>query len=49
MTLSDALRLAQSLGADLVEIAPRAKPPVCCLMDFGMFRYKLAKKAKKTK
>jgi translation initiation factor IF-3 len=49
MALSDALRLAQSRGADLVEIAPRAKPPVCCLVDFGMYRHKLAKKAKKTK
>ena len=35
----DALRRAQSLGLDLVEIAPTANPPVCQIVDFGKFRY----------
>ena len=43
MKLSDALRRAQSLGLDLVEIAPTASPPVCKIIDFGKFRYDLSK------
>jgi len=34
MKLNDALRKAQSLGLDLVEIAPTATPPVCKIIDF---------------
>ena len=47
MRLSDALRLAKSKGIDLVEIAPTAKPPVCCLIDYGKFRHQQQKKKKK--
>jgi translation initiation factor IF-3 len=43
MKLSDALRRAQSLALDLVEIAPMANPPVCKIVDFGKFRYDLSK------
>ena len=39
MKTPDALRRAQSLGLDLVEIAPTANPPVCQIVDFGKFRY----------
>ena len=46
MSLSDAIRKAQSLGLDLVEIAPNATPPVCRIVDFGKFRYALAKQDK---
>lgn len=46
MKLSDALRRAQSLGLDLVEIAPTASPPVCKIVDFGKFRYDLSKQDK---
>ncbi|MGH8101329.1 MAG: translation initiation factor IF-3 [Chthoniobacterales bacterium] len=46
MKLSDALRRAQSLGLDLVEIAPTANPPVCKIVDFGKFRYDLSKQDK---
>ena len=49
MAISDALRMAQSSRVDLVETAPRAKPPVCRLVDFGRFRYQMARKARKTK
>ena len=35
MKLSDALRKAQTLGLDLVEVAPTANPPVCKIVDFG--------------
>src|SRR3989440_11736850 len=43
MKLSDALRKAQSLELDLVEVAPTANPPVCKIIDFGKYRYDIAK------
>ena len=46
MRLSDALRKAQNLGQDLVEIAPTANPPVCKIVDFGKFRYDISKHSK---
>jgi translation initiation factor IF-3 len=46
MKLQDAIRKAQSLGLDLVEVAPNAQPPVCRIVDFGKFRYELAKQEK---
>ncbi len=49
MKLSDALRKAQSLGLDLVEVAPTANPPVCKIVDFGKFRYDISKQEKEKK
>jgi translation initiation factor IF-3 len=49
MKLQDALRRAQSLGLDLVEVAPNANPPVCKIVDFGKYRYDLAKQEKDRK
>ena len=49
MKLSDALRRAQSLELDLVEIAPTANPPVCKIVDFGKYRYDIAKQEKDRK
>ena len=49
MKLSDALRRAQSIGMDLVEVAPTANPPVCKIVDFGKFRYDLSKQEKDRK
>ena len=49
MKLSDALRKAQTLGLDLVEIAPTATPPVCKIVDFGKFRYDISKHTKDKK
>lgn len=46
LKLPDALRKAQSLGLDLVEVAPNANPPVCRIVDFGKFRYQMAKQEK---
>src|SRR5436189_638857 len=46
MKLSGAFRKAQSLGLDLVEIAPTATPPVCKIIDFGKFRYDVSKQTK---
>ncbi len=49
LTLPDALTLARQEGVDLVEIAPNATPPVCRLVDFGKYRYELAKQDKESK
>ena len=49
MRTSDALRRANSMGLDLVEIAPTANPPVCQIVDFGKYRYELAKQDKDRK
>jgi translation initiation factor IF-3 len=42
----EALRMAEDLGLDLVEVSPRAVPPVCRIMDFGRFKYQESKKEK---
>jgi len=49
MTLPDALRKAQELNQDLIEINPKAAPPVCKIMDYGKFLYREQKNVKKDK
>ncbi|MBQ2507501.1 MAG: translation initiation factor IF-3 [Bacteroidaceae bacterium] len=49
MPTRDALKLAEELGVDLVEISPTAVPPVCRLIDYSKFLYQLKKKAKEQK
>ena len=49
MRLNDALRKAQTLGLDLVEVAATANPPVCKIIDFGKFRYDISKHSKDKK
>jgi translation initiation factor IF-3 len=44
MPTHEAVRLAEEKGLDLVEISPRAFPPVCRIMDFGKYKYEEAKK-----
>ena len=39
----DALKMAEDLGLDLVEISPNADPPVCRIMDYGKFLYEDSK------
>jgi translation initiation factor IF-3 len=39
VSIQDALRRAQDLDLDLVEVAPQAAPPVCRIMDYGKFKY----------
>jgi translation initiation factor IF-3 len=41
----EALRMAEDVGLDLVEIAPNSEPPVCKLLDYGRFRFDQQKKA----
>jgi translation initiation factor IF-3 len=45
----EALRLAEELGLELVEVNPRAAPPVCKIMDFGKFKYETSKKEKSSR
>jgi translation initiation factor IF-3 len=49
MDTREAIRKAEEAGLDLVEVAPTAKPPVCRIMDFGKYKYELAKKAHESK
>ena len=42
--LSEALKLAEEDGSDLVEVSPHASPPVCRIMDYGRFKYQQSKK-----
>ncbi len=44
--ITEALRLAEELEVDLVEISPNAEPPVCKLMDYGKFIYEQKKRDK---
>lgn len=45
----EALKIAEEAGLDLVKIAPTAKPPVCKVIDYGKYRYELARKEKEAK
>ena len=49
MSAKEAMKLAKEAGLDLVKIAPAAKPPVCKIIDFGKYRYELARKEKEAK
>ena len=43
------MKLAREAGLDLVKIAPTAKPPVCKIIDYGKYKYELARKEKEAK
>ena len=49
MNTYDALHKAEELGVDLVEVAPKARPPVCKLIDYGKFKYETQKKKQEAK
>ncbi|MBR5475178.1 MAG: translation initiation factor IF-3 [Lachnospiraceae bacterium] len=49
MSAKEALRIAQEAELDLVNVAPTAKPPVCKIIDYGKFRYEMARKEKDAK
>ncbi|MGE3108659.1 MAG: translation initiation factor IF-3 [Phycisphaerales bacterium] len=46
---SQAIRMADEAGLDLVEISPEARPPVCKIMDYGKFKYEQSKKDQKSR
>jgi translation initiation factor IF-3 len=47
--IRQALAIALELGLDLVEINPKAEPPVCRIMDFGKFKYEQKKQVNAAK
>jgi translation initiation factor IF-3 len=47
--LEDALRMAKEQNLDLVEISPKAEPPVCRIVDYSKFKYELKKKQREIK
>ena len=47
--IEEALQAAEAAHLDLVEVSPTAKPPVCRIMDYGKFKYELAKKERISK
>ena len=49
LSLSEALRLAESAGLDLVEVNPNGSPPVCRIMDYGKFKYEEDRRKKEAK
>ena len=49
MSSREAMKLAQEAELDLVKIAPKAQPPVCKIIDYGKYRYELARKEKEAK
>ena len=48
-TLTEALKLAKKDGLDLIEINPKAQPPVCRIMDYTKFKYEQRKREKANK
>ena len=49
MPTREAMRLAEEQHLDLVEVAPKARPPVCRIMDFGKYRYEQQKREKEAR
>ena len=49
MSSREAQKIADEAGLDLVKIAPNAKPPVCKVIDYGKYRYEMARKEKDAK
>ncbi len=49
IALEDALRVAENRGFNLVEVSPDSDPPVAKIMDYGRFKFNLAKKDKENR
>lgn len=49
ISTAEALRIATERGFDLVEVSPKAEPPVAKILDHGQFRYQKEKEARKQK
>ncbi len=49
VSIAEALKLAQAEELDLVEISPKAEPPVCRIIDYQKFLYQQKRKAKELK
>ena len=49
LSTQEAINIAKQKGLDLIEISPKANPPVCKIIDIGKYKYDLQKKANKAK
>lgn len=49
LPIEEAIKLAEVKEMDLVEVSPKAEPPVCKILDYGQFKYQKEKEAKKRK
>ena len=49
MSLREALDIAQKAGVDLVEISPKANPPVAKIVDWGKYQYQKMKEQQKAR
>ena len=49
MSASEALDIASKQNLDLVKISPQANPPVCKIMDYGKYRFEMAKREKENR
>ncbi len=49
VSLNEALKIAQEVGLDLIEISPQVTPPVCKVLDYGKYKYELQKKKNEAK
>ena len=49
MSARDAMKIAREANLDLVKVAPQAKPPVCKIIDYGKYRYEMARKEKEAR
>ncbi len=49
MTPAEALRMARARDLDLVEVAPKADPPVCRLIDYGKYQYEQTKRQRQAR
>ena len=49
MSPRDAMKLAEEVGLDLVEVSPSATPPVCKIIDYGKYQYEKNKRAREAR
>jgi translation initiation factor IF-3 len=49
MVTQEALKLAHEQGMDLIEISPKANPPVCKIIDYGKYKYEIKKNEREAK
>lgn len=49
MPTNDARQMAEEEGLDLVEVSPKARPPVCKIMDYGKYQYEQKKRTQEAK
>ena len=49
LSLADAIKAAEARKLDLIEISPKATPPIAKIMDYGKYRYETGRKAREVK